>query len=165
MFFLNYLIPVFILILFLFALKKPREVYGYFLRGCQEGLKSSLELFPYFLSMVFATTLLEKSNLIVDVFKLFNLTNQELVIQAIFRPISGNASFSMLINIYETYGIDSKEGIVSSILHCSSDTTLYIATVYTSICLVNNYKKSLFVGLFLNFLSFIMCMVVFYYLL
>ncbi len=165
MFFLNYLIPLFILILFLFAVRKPNKVYGYFLNGCQIGLKSAVELFPYFLSMVFATTLLEKSNLIVDIFNLFHLDNQDLVIQAIFRPISGNASFSMLINVYEIYGVDSKEGIVSSILHCSSDTTLYIATVYTSICLVNNYKKSLLVGLLLNLLSFVMCMIVFYYLL
>ncbi|MFI3251540.1 MAG: hypothetical protein R3Y60_00220 [bacterium] len=158
MFYLNYLIPCFILIVFMFALAKPKEVYNNFLVGINKGLKASLELFPYFISMVFATTLLDNSNLLSDIFDLLKVQFSELYIQGIFKPISGNASFAMLYNIFETYGVDSKEGIVASILHSSNDTALYVATLYTSICCINSAKLSICIGILLNIFTFIICL-------
>lgn len=163
MFYLNYLIPCFILVVFMFAIAKPKEVYNNFLFGINKGLKASLELFPYFLSMVFATTLLDKSNLLNDLFSVLNVSFPEFYIQAIFKPISGNASFAMMYNIYEVYGVDSSEGLVSAILHSSNDTTLYVATLYTSICCLNKSKLSVGIGLFLNILTFIICLFLFNY--
>lgn len=161
MFYLNYLIPGFILIIFLFAIYKPKEVYDNFLIGINKGLKSSLELFPYFLSMVFATSLLENSNLLIDLFELLNVSFSEFYIQGILKPISGNASFAMMYNISNTYGVDSKEAMISAILHSSNDTTLYIATLYTSICCINKAKLSIFTGIILNILTFILCLFLF----
>ncbi len=165
MFYLNYLIPTFILVVFMFALAKPKEVYNNFLIGINKGLKASLELFPYFLSMVFATTLLDKSNLLFDLFNIFKINFSEFYIQGIFKPISGNASYAMMYNIFNTYGVDSKEGIISSILHSSSDTTFYLATIYTSICCINKAKLSIVVGLLLNLLTFIICLLLYQYVL
>lgn len=165
MFYLNYLIPLFILVIFMFAIAKPKEVYNNFLTGINKGIKSSLELFPYFLSMVFATTLLDKSNLLNDIFSFLNVSYSEFYIQGIFKPISGNASFAMMYNIFETYGVDSAQGIVSSILHSSNDTTLYVATLYTSICCINKSKLSIGIGLFLNILTFIFCLFLYKYVL
>ncbi len=161
MFYLNYLIPGFILIIFTFALTKPKEVYSTFLIGINKGLKASLELFPYFLSMIFATALLESSNLLYDLFTLLNVTFNEFYIQGIFKPISGNASFAMMYNIFETYGVNSKEAIVSSILHSSNDTALYVATLYTSICCINKAKLSIIIGIILNIFTFIICLFLF----
>ncbi len=165
MFYLNYLMPCFILVIFMFAVVKPKEVYNNFLIGINKGLKSSLELFPYFLSMIFATTLLDKSNLLNDLFSVLNVSFSEFYIHGIFKPISGNASFAMMYNIFEVYGVDSAEGIVSSILHSSNDTTLYVATLYTSICCINKSKLSIGVGLFLNILTFIICLFLYNYVL
>ncbi|MFI3329771.1 MAG: hypothetical protein R3Y05_04720 [bacterium] len=164
MFYLNYLIPSFILIVFMFAIRRPKEVYNNFLIGLNKGLKASLELFPYFLSMVFATSLLDKSNLLFDLFSIFKIDYPELYIQGVFKPISGNASYAMMYNIFEIYGVDSKEGIVSSILHSSSDTTFYVATIYTSICCINKAKTSVVVGICLNILTFIICLFIYKYL-
>lgn len=165
MFYLNYLIPCFILIIFMFALAKPKEVYNNFLVGINKGLKASLELFPYFLSMIFATTLLDKSNLLIDLFSVLKVSFPEFYIQGIFKPISGNASFAMMYNIFEIYGVDSPHGIISSILHSSNDTTLYVATLYTSICCINKSKLSIGIGLFLNAITFIVCLFLFNYVL
>lgn len=165
MFYLNYLIPCFILVIFMFSLSKPKIVYNNFLIGINKGIKASLELFPYFLSMVFATTLLDNSGLLTDLFNVFKINFSEFYIQAIFKPISGNASYAMMYNIYETYGVDSKEAIISSILHSSNDTTLYIATLYTSICCINKAKLSIVIGIFVNILTFIICLFLYKYML
>lgn len=165
MFYLNYLIPIFLIAVFLFSLSKPKEVYNNFLIGINNGLKASLELFPYFLSMVFATTLLEKSNLLFDIFDVLQIHFPEFFIQGVFKPISGNASYAMMYNIFQTYGVDSKEGIISSILHSSSDTTFYIATIYTSICCISKAKLSLCVGILINILTFIFCLFLYNYVL
>ncbi len=161
--FLNYIIPIFLLIVFMFAIKKPKEVYNNFLLGINKGLKASLELFPYFLSMVFATTLLENSNILNDLFSLMRINFSHIYIQGLFKPISANASFAMMLNIYDIYGVDSKEAIVSSILHASSDTTFYVATIYTSICMLNRAKLSVVIGLLLNIVSFVICILLYYY--
>ncbi len=163
MFLINYFVPFVLLIIFIFSLRNANKVYKNFLVGINKGLTATLELFPYFLSMVFATTLLEKSKLLIDLFNLINLGHPELYIQGIFKPISGNASYAMMYNIFSIYGVDSKEGIVSSILHSSTDTTLYVATIYTSLCALNNSKKTVIIGLLLNVLSFIMCMILYYF--
>lgn len=165
MFYLNYLIPGFILIVFMFALTKPKDVYSNFLVGINKGLKASLELFPYFLSMIFATTLLEHSNLLYDIFNLCKIQFYDFFIQGVFKPISGNASYAMMYNIFNKYGVDSKEGIISSILHSSNDTTFYVATIYTSICCINKSKLSIVVGLFLNILTFVLCLFLYKYVL
>lgn len=161
MFYLNYLIPSFILIIFMFALKNPKVVYSNFLIGINKGLNTSLELFPYFLAMVFATTLLSNSHLLEDIFNILKLQFSEIYIQAIFKPLSGGASQAMMINIYDIYGINSQEGIISSILHSSSDTTLYVATIYTSICGLNKAKLSVMIGLVLNIISFVICLILY----
>lgn len=165
MFYLNYLIPCFILIVFMFALAKPKDVYKNFLVGINKGLKASLELFPYFLSMVFATVLLQNSGLLTDLFNVLKVSNSEFYIQGILKPISGNASFAMMYSVFETYGVDSKEGIISSIMHSANDTTLYVATLYTSICCINKAKLSIAVGIFLNILTFIFCLFLYSYVL
>lgn len=165
MFYLNYLIPCFILIIFMFAIAKPKEVYNNFLVGINKGVKASLELFPYFLSMVFATTLLQHSNLLTDLFNVLKVSYSEFYIQGVFKPISGNASFAMMYNIFEIYGVDSKEGVISAILHSSNDTTLYVATLYTSICCINNARLSVIVGITLNVFTFVICLFLYNYVL
>ena len=47
----------------------------------------------------------------------------------ILRPLSGSASTSVVMDIFTTFGPDSIEGIMSSIIMASSETTFYVIAI------------------------------------
>ena len=50
----------------------------------------------------------------------------------LLRPISGAASTAMLSDIFTNSGADSRAGIIASVIMGSSDTLIYIVSVYQS---------------------------------
>ena len=65
----------------------------------------------------------------------------------LFRPISGNASLAVMIDIFKTLGVDSFAGQMASIIQGSTDTTLYVITLYFASVGVKKIKNSLAIGL------------------
>lgn len=54
----------------------------------------------------------------------------EVVPLALIRPISGTAALSMTTDLIAVYGPDSFIGRLASVMQGSTDTTLYVLTVY-----------------------------------
>ncbi len=155
------IIPLFILIVFLYAFFSKTNAYDCFLSGAKEGIQTLFKIFPLLLSMIFATSLLRESNIINLIFQNFNFfLPSEIITQSLFRPLSGNASLAMMINVYELYGVDSKEALISSILQGSSDTTIYIMTLYFGSVGIKNYRYALVLGLLADFVGFFITLMV-----
>lgn len=57
---------------------------------------------------------------------------KEIVPLVILRPISGSASMAIATNIIEQNGVDSKIGLIASVIMGATETTLYTIAVYTS---------------------------------
>ena len=100
----NYLIPIVVLIIVFYAFKKKVNVYDSFINGAKEGLELSIDIFPYLIAILFATNILLKSNLLSTIFNFckpffdFLKVPVEILPLAIIRPISGNASFAVMID-------------------------------------------------------------------
>lgn len=160
-----YIVPFFIGIIFIFALFKKKNAYEAFINGAREGMDTAIKVFPYVLSMIFATSVFKASSLMDDIFSNVNITiPYELIIQGFIRPISGNAALANMVDIFTKYGVDSIEGIASSILEGSSDTTIYIITLYFGSVGIVNYKYALKVGLLSDFIGFFLTLFCLYYL-
>jgi len=71
----------------------------------------------------------------------------EVVPLALIRPISGNASLGMVSDLIATYGPDSFIGKVASTIQGSTDTTLYVLTVYFGAVGIKKMGDALKVGL------------------
>ena len=54
----------------------------------------------------------------------------ELIPLVIFRPISGSAASAILVDIFKNFSPDSFIGLAASIMAGSTETTLYIISVY-----------------------------------
>ncbi|MCB8611633.1 spore maturation protein, partial [Faecalibacillus faecis] len=54
----------------------------------------------------------------------------EVVPLALIRPVSGNAALALMADLIKTYGPDSLIGRMASVIQGSTDTTLYVVTVY-----------------------------------
>ena len=76
------------------------------------------------------------------------------------RPLSGSSSLIILDNILKTKGPDSFIGNVASVLQGSTDTTIYIISLYFSAVGIKKIKYSLIVGLLADFMAIIISFVV-----
>lgn len=162
----NYIIPIIVIIILVYGIYKKVDIFDEFLLGVKEGLKSSINLFPTIFAMIIAISLLTTSGFILDLSNtlrlLFNLIHfpVETLPLALLRPISGSASLAILKEILSTYGPDSFIGRVSSVMQGSTDTTIYIISLYFASIGVKKIRYSLIVGLLSDLISIILSIVV-----
>ncbi|MBQ8043737.1 MAG: spore maturation protein [Clostridia bacterium] len=129
------IVPLFILITIVVGLKNKLDVLKLFTDGVLKGLKTALSIFPYILAITIAITLLQETgvmNFLIKPIKglLANIGVPESIIPlALFRPLSGGASMSVVMDIFKRFGPDSMEGKIASIIMGGTETTFYVTTV------------------------------------
>lgn len=147
----NYVLPLFIGIILVVALIKKVDAYSSFIKGSKEGLALFHEVFPAMMAMMLAINLLRVSGLLEAVASLFDSlipnVDDTLWAMMLFRPFSGTASLAIMIDIFKSVGVDSFSGIMASIIQGSTDTTLYVITLYFGSIGVKKIKNSMFIGL------------------
>lgn len=79
----------------------------------------------------------------------------EVVPLAAIRTISGTAALGMTTDLIATYGPDSFIGRLASTIQGSTETTLYVLTVYFGAVGVKKMGDALKVGILADILSFI----------
>ena len=78
---------------------------------------------------------------------------------AILRPISGSSALAILNDILKVHGPDSFIGRVASVMQGSTDTTVYIISMYFASVGVKKIRYSLVVGLLADFAAIFMSVV------
>ena len=158
----NLIIPIIVLFIIFYGFIKKIEIYYTFLEGVKEGLKIALKIFPSMFAMVLSVDILIKSNILNDItFFLepileFLKFPTELLPLAVMRPISGNSSLILMNNIFVKYGVDSSLGRMASVIQGSTDTTIYIISLYYSSVGIKKIKYSLIVGLLTDLCAIIL---------
>lgn len=152
-----YLLPVLILLICLLALVKKVNAYDAFIEGSKEGLSLFSSVFPSLLAVMLAISLLRESGLFALIAKtiqpLLPTIPTDVFALIFFRPISGSASLALLIDILRTLGPDSLAGKMASVIQGSTDTTLYVITLYFSSVGVKKIRNALGIGLFADLIG------------
>lgn len=147
----SFLLPGLVLFVFVFALLRRVSAYHAFTDGAKDGMKLFVDVYPALLAMMFAITLLRESGLMsmfTDWMKTISgSVPSEIWPMVVFRPISGNASLAVLIDIFQTCGVDSLAGQMASVIQGSTDTTFYVITLYFSSVGIRKIKNALSIGL------------------
>ncbi len=157
----TYIVPLFVLAIILYGLKKKINIYDSFLVGAKEGLVTTFHIAPAVIAMVFATNLFLNSHFLEFVFSFFNPVLNSLHIpisilpMAFVRPISGTASLAIMNNIFASYGPDSFIGRLASTLQGCTDTTIYVLALYFGSIKVVKTKHALSAGLFADLMGII----------
>lgn len=160
------IIPSIVLMIIIYGLYKKQDIYDLFLEGVQEGLKMALKIFPTMFAMVIAVDILVKSNIIRDMTEVIQPVldwikfPKEVLSLAMMRPISGNAALMLMNDLLRVHGPDSYIGRIASIIQGSSDTTIYILSLYFSSVGIKKIKYSLIVGLLADLCAVILSIVV-----
>ncbi len=158
---INYIIPLIVVTIIIYGIYKKVDIFDTFIDGVKEGMKLSINLFPTIFAMIIAITLITDSNIINYICNLLKpLFSKisfptEVLPLALLRPISGSSSLVILNDILAKYGPDSFIGRLSSVIQGSTDTTIYIISMYFASIGIKKTRYSLTVGLLADLLSVI----------
>lgn len=146
-----YILPVLVFIIIGIALYKRVNAYQAFITGVKDGLSLFFDIFPALLAMMCAISLLRESGLMEllssTIASIIHVIPAQIWPMVFFRPISGSASLAVLVDIFNTCGVDSLAGNMASIIQGSTDTTVYVITLYFSSVGIKKIKNALSIGL------------------
>lgn len=131
-------VPLVILVSAFLLLFIKKDATSEFFLGMKSGMELSLSLLPTFVMLMVGVSMVSASGF-VELLSgyLEPLGNKigvpvELIPLIILRPISGSGSNAVLADIFEKYGVDSFASGCASVLMASSETMIYVITVYFS---------------------------------
>ncbi|MDR4936448.1 spore maturation protein [Rossellomorea marisflavi] len=148
-----WMIPLLIGFILLYGTWKKVPTYESFVEGGKEGIKIAVSIIPFLIGMLVAITIFRESGALeffVDLIRPGLLAigiPPEIVPLAIIRPISGTAALGMMSDMVAAYGPDSFIGRLASVLQGSTDTTLYVLTVYFGAVGIRRMGDAIKVGL------------------
>ncbi len=156
-----FIIPSFIIIVFLYSLKNKSNAYDSFIIGVKDGVKTTFSIMPYLVSMYIGVSVFVASGFVQDIISIRYIP-VELLLQSLFKPVSANASMAFMFKIFEYYTPDSKEGIAASLLQGGTDTTIYVMSLYFGSIGVTKSRYAIPVGLLTDLFCFILVLICFF---
>ena len=140
-------IPMIITVVLYYGLKEKKNVFDLFIKGCVDGVKIVLNIFPVLIGIFLAIGVLRNSGIIDFIIGIVSPLTKKLMIPseilplAFLRPISGSASMGIAIDIMKRYGVDSLIGKVSSVIMGATETTFYTIAIYTASVKIKKTRK------------------------
>lgn len=161
-----WIIPLFLLIVLLVATWKKLPAYELFVEGGKDGIKMAFSILPFLLGMLVSISILRSSGaldafieLISPILLMIGIP-PDVVPLAFVRPISGNAALGMTAELIGEYGPDSFIGRLASTMQGSTDTTLYILTVYFGAVGIKKMGYALKVGLLADLIGILASVII-----
>ena len=157
-----YIVPVFLLVAFGMAFWNKTAAFDDFIDGAKDGIQSVKSIVPNLVGMIVGTKVFLASGIVetltelaAPVLSIFNIESATLPLM-ILRPLSGSASLSFASELIQIHGPDSLVGRLASVMQASSDTTIYIITIYLAAVGIRNMRHALKLGIIVDIVSFIL---------
>lgn len=145
----------------LYAYFKKVPVYESFVDGAKDGFSTAIGIIPHLVGMMVAISVFRASGALdffvgwMAPFLAWLQVPPEVLPLGFLRPLTGTGSLAFTTDLIKTYGPDSMIGRIASTIQGSTDTTLYVLTVYFGAVGIRNGRYALKVGLFSDVVGFI----------
>lgn len=131
-------VPIIMICAGSFMMFGKKNYFSAFLQGAEEGLKTAIGLLPTLVLLLAAISMLEASGATDLLASL--LSGQaskigvpsEIVPLILTRPFSGSASSAVFSSLLSDVGADSFAAMCAAVIMGSSDTVVYVISVYFS---------------------------------
>ncbi|MBN6188525.1 spore maturation protein [Aneurinibacillus sp. BA2021] len=146
-------IPLLLSYVLAYALYKKVPVYDTFTVGAKGGFGTAIRIMPHMVGMMVAITIFRESGALDLLLKSLRPLLEwmhfpaEVLPLSLLRPITGSGSLAITTDLIAQHGPDSYIGRLASTIQGSTDTTLYVLTVYFGAVAVRHTKYALKVGL------------------
>ena len=158
----DYIVPLLLLSVSLFALYRKESTYDLLLEGGAEGLKLVVRILPALVFLLTAVQMLKASgaveiisNLLSPLFSFLGIP-PETAMLVLIRPISGSAALAIGADLMAQYGVDSQIGRTVAVMLGSTETTFYTISVYFSAAGIQKTRYALPAALFADLVGFTM---------
>lgn len=157
----DYLVPLLLLGVSLFALKRQEDAYDLLLVGAADGLKMLLSIVPALVVLMTAVSMLRSSGamellsrFLAPVFSFFGIPPETAPL-VLIRPISGSAALAVGAELMATHGVDSQTGRTVAVMLGSTETTFYAISVYFGAAGIRKTRYTVPAALFADFVGFL----------
>lgn len=161
----GYLIPLIMCLVGWLMLRGKRPYFDAFAQGARTGLETAVRLCPTLTALLVAIGMLRASGALESAGQWLAPAcgalgvPEELLPLLLTRPFSGSAATAGYASLLETYGADSFIAACASVIMGSSDTAVYVITLYFSSVGIKRTRYALPVALFLMlFCIFFSCL-------
>ena len=162
----SYIIPIFLILLFLLCFIKNINAYDHFVKGGSEAIDLCIKTFPFLVAIFVAVELLQVSGVSLylscifrPLFSFFGIPS-ELVEFLIIRPFTGSGSIAMFSELINMYGADSFITKCAAVIMSCSETVFYIVAVYFSTIKIKKLRPTIMIALLSCFIgSIIACQI------
>lgn len=156
---------------FILLLSK-KDRFTSFLTGATQGLQTAIQLLPTLCALIVGVSMLNASGAVDLLSDLLSPAANALGVPAellpllLTRPFSGSASTASFVELLEHVGADSFIGLCASVIFATSDTMVYIISVYYSSVGIKHSRATFPIAtavmLFCIFFSCFLCRVCFF---
>lgn len=155
----------------LMALIKKINVYEAFIDGAKDGFNIAIKIIPYLVAILVSIGVFRASgalDYVIDgirwFFSLFLEDTRfvEGLPTAFMKPLSGTGARGMMLDAFDTYGVDSFIGRLTATLQGATDTTFYIIAVYFGAVGIKKTRYAVKAGLLADLAGIITAIIVAY---
>lgn len=142
---------------FILAIRKKVNVYDAFIDGAKEGFNVAIKIVPYLVGILAAIAVFRASgafDAIMDGLKeiliycgVKSLEFIDAMPVAFMKPFSGSGARGMMLEVFDTFGVDSFAGKLAATFQGSTETTFYVLAVYFGSVNIKNTRYAAGAGL------------------
>lgn len=143
------LMPFLILYVVGYGLASRRDIYGDFMEGAKDGLKTAAGICPTLIGLMTAVGILRASGFLDFVGGLLGkLTERmgvpsEILPLTVVRMFSSSAAVSLLLDIFKEYGTDSAAGLMGAVIMSATESVFYCMSVYFAAAKIEKTRYTL----------------------
>lgn len=148
------IIPALIFYIVAYGLVNGSNVYEDFIGGAAEGLRTVVRIMPTLIGLMMAVGILRASGLLDLLGRLAGRVTEAAGLPADLIPLifvklfSSSAATGLTLDIFRTYGTDSRMGRITSIMMSCTETCFYTMSVYFLAAKVTRTRYTLAGALF-----------------
>lgn len=132
----NLMIPFLLFYVIGYGLLEKKDIYGDFLDGAKDGLKTVAGICPTLIGLMTAVGVLRESGFLDFIGSFLGKATgavglpPELVPLTVVRMFSSSAAAGLLIDIFKEFGTESATGLMAAIVLSSTESVFYCMSVY-----------------------------------
>lgn len=159
---ISYIVPMLLLSVSLFTIRKKENLYSLLTDGAADGLRILASIAPALVLLLTAVHMLRASGALEAMSVFLSPVFSKLGIPpetaplVLVRPISGSAALAVGADLMAQYGPDSTIGRTAAVMLGSTETTFYTISVYFSAAGVKNTRYAVPAALLADFTGFFM---------
>ncbi len=146
------------------GIRKRLPLFSTFVEGAKEGFQTVVTIIPYQIAMFVGISVFRECGALDYITDCLGWAFAHMGLNtdfvpalptAMLKPLNGSGARAMMLDVFQTYGVDSFVGHVASTIQGSTDTTMYVLAVYFGSVNISKIRYAATYGLLADLIGII----------